>query len=202
MVCRRCNTPLGAGAHFCPHCGSSVTWSHDAPASPGPPQQAVVPSPLVQPTAQERVPRTPLQAVPSQQATSAPSSWATPPRLQAVTQPASPQPQMSPLQGPSPLSYYQPQNMGAKMPPAVVNTQTSSPSRRRGCTLGCLTVLLLLLLIVAGWFFVARPFLHDIAVTQLDRAMSSAVNQISPVEAGVLPHILIVNENTLTNMLV
>jgi hypothetical protein len=88
------------------------------------------------------------------------------------------------------------------MPPAVVNTQTSSPSRRRGCTLGCLTVLLLLLLIVAGWFFVARPFLHDIAVTQLDRAMSSAVNQISPVEAGVLPHTLMVNENTLTNMLV
>ena len=56
------------------------------------------------------------------------------------------------------------------MPPAVVNTQAPSRSRRGGCTLGCLTILVLLLLIVAGWFFVARPFLHDLAVTQLDRA--------------------------------
>ena len=88
------------------------------------------------------------------------------------------------------------------MPPAVVNTQAPSRSRRGGCTLGCLTILVLLLLIVAGWFFVARPFLHDLAVTQLDRAMSSAVNQISPLQARALPHTLMVNENTLTNMLV
>jgi hypothetical protein len=85
---------------------------------------------------------------------------------------------------------------------AVVNTQAASRSRRGGCTLGCLTILVLLLLIIAGWLFVARPFLHDLATTQLDRAMSSAVNQISPLEARVLPHSLIVNENTLTNMLV
>jgi hypothetical protein len=88
------------------------------------------------------------------------------------------------------------------MPPAVINTQAPSRRRRGGCTLGCLTILVLLLLIVAGWFFVARPFLHDLAIAQLDRAMSSAVNQISPLEARALPHILTVNENTLTNMLV
>jgi len=88
------------------------------------------------------------------------------------------------------------------MPPAVVNTQASSRRQRGGCTLGCLTVLVLLLLLVAGWFFVARPFLHDLAVTQLDHAMSSAVNQIPPLESRLLPPILMVNENTLTNMLV
>jgi hypothetical protein len=88
------------------------------------------------------------------------------------------------------------------MPPAVVNAQAPSRSRRRGCTLGCLSILVLLLLIAAGWVFVARPFLHDMAVTQLDHAMSSAVNQIPPLAAGAVPPVLQVNENTLTNILV
>ena len=89
------------------------------------------------------------------------------------------------------------------MPPAVVNTQAAARSRRGGCTLGCLTILVLLLLIVgAGWFFVAQPLLHDTALKQLDQSMSSAVNQISPVGSQALPHTLMVSENSLTNILV
>lgn len=89
------------------------------------------------------------------------------------------------------------------MPPAVVNTQAPTRSRRRSCIPGCLTLVVLLLLIVgAGWFFVARPYLHDFAVTQLDSAMSSAVEQISPLQSRVLPHNLPVTENELTNLLV
>jgi hypothetical protein len=65
------------------------------------------------------------------------------------------------------------------------------PRRRRRSCLGCfltfLTVLIILLIIVgAGWIFLGRPYLHNIAETQLDNAMNSAVGQI-PEQAALLP---------------
>jgi hypothetical protein len=89
------------------------------------------------------------------------------------------------------------------MPPAVVNTQASSRSRRGSCLLGCLTFFVLLLLIVgAGWFVVARPYLHTMAISQLDSAMSSAVDQIPPQAPHLSPGTLPVTETDLTNLLV
>jgi hypothetical protein len=90
------------------------------------------------------------------------------------------------------------------MPPALVNThQAPLRSRRGNCLPGCLTFLVLLLLIVgAGWFFVVRPYLHDIAIAQLDSAMSSAVEQIPPQASQLSPGPLTVTETTLTNLLV
>ncbi len=87
------------------------------------------------------------------------------------------------------------------MPPAAVN---SAPRRRRGgCILGCLSTLIILLIVIGlAWVFALRPYLHNMANTQIDRAMSAAVNQIpnaaSRLPAGPLP----VKENTLNNLLV
>lgn len=89
------------------------------------------------------------------------------------------------------------------MRPAVVNTQVSARSRRGSCLLGCLTFFVLLLLIVgAGWFAVARPYLHNMAISQLDSAMSSGVDQIPPQASHLPPGPLAVTETALTNLLV
>lgn len=89
------------------------------------------------------------------------------------------------------------------MPPAVVNTQAPLRSRRGSCLLGCLAFLVLLLIMVgAGWFFVARPYLHNIAISQLDSGMSSAVDQIPPQASHLSPGPLAVTETALTNLLV
>ena len=94
--------------------------------------------------------------------------------------------------------------------PATVNAQpqaASGPARQRrrgaGCV-GCLTVLVLLVLIVgAGWIFAARPYIHTIAQSQLDSAMSNAVQEIPP-QAAQLPagSTIPVQESTITNMIV
>lgn len=64
------------------------------------------------------------------------------------------------------------------------------PRRRRrgtGCALGCLTTLIVLaLLLAAGWVFALRPYLNTMALTELDHAMTTAVDQI-PAQASQLP---------------
>jgi hypothetical protein len=93
------------------------------------------------------------------------------------------------------------------MPPTTVTgTPAARPARRRnraGCLVGCLTILVLLLLVVgAGWLFLLRPYLHNMAQNQLEQAMSSGVQQIPP-EAVVLPPGTVpVHENTINNLIV
>ncbi|GHO44951.1 hypothetical protein KSX_31140 [Ktedonospora formicarum] len=67
----------------------------------------------------------------------------------------------------------------------AVHTQEQAPNqgkprrRRRGWALGCLSVLVLLVLLLAGaWTFIVRPYVHDMALQQLDRAMSQSVNRV------------------------
>ena len=75
------------------------------------------------------------------------------------------------------------------------------PGRRRGC-LGCLTTLVILIVIVGAlWLFVARPYLHNIAQTQLDLALSSATAQMPPQVTQLPPGPFLVQEQTLNNLI-
>jgi len=116
---------------------------------------------------------------------------------------------MSSLQQPPPLQTYQTNNpdRGAQMPANAVSSYPATrPKRRRnraGCVVGCLTVLVLLLLVVgAGWLFLLRPYLHNIAQTQLDQAMTSGVQQIPTTTVALPPGKLAVEENTINNLIV
>src|SRR5690348_17287358 len=75
------------------------------------------------------------------------------------------------------------------------------PRRRRGC-LGCLTSLLILLIILAAlWFLVARPYLHNIAQTQLDQSLTSATAQMPAAVTQLPPGPFLVQEQTLNNLI-
>lgn len=75
------------------------------------------------------------------------------------------------------------------------------PRRGRGC-LGCLISLLILLIVVGAlWFFVARPYLHNIAQTQLDQALTSATAQMPAAVSQLPPGPFLVQEQTLNNLI-
>jgi hypothetical protein len=90
------------------------------------------------------------------------------------------------------------------MLPAVVHPQTSVVRRRKRGGLGCLLTLLVLVVIIAGgWTFVLRPFLHNLAVSQLNQALSAAVNQIPAGGAAALPSSsLKISETVINNLIV
>ncbi|GCE27230.1 hypothetical protein KDA_27140 [Dictyobacter alpinus] len=122
--------------------------------------------------------------------------------------------ELSPLEQARPLLYYKlnTTTKGSQMLPAVINPAPSreeGPRRKRsrgGCVLGCLTVLILLLVVLgATWIFAVRPYAHNIAQTELDKAMTSAVDQM-PNGNGLtqlLPpnSTLPINENTINNLI-
>lgn len=66
----------------------------------------------------------------------------------------------------------------------------NAPRRRSraGCMLGCLSALVVLVLLLgATWIFALRPYLHDMAVAQLNNAMTNAVNQIPAIGLPIPP---------------
>ena len=84
--------------------------------------------------------------------------------------------QQVPLQPQPQPPYYQ------STPTNFSNVQDSRPRRRRG---GCLirsliTFIVLLVLIVGGWFFGLQPYLNKMAHTKLDETLTDAVNNIPP----------------------
>jgi len=87
-------------------------------------------------------------------------------------------------------------------------TVTTPPPRRRrsrvGCALGCFSTFAILIIVLGVvWVFALRPYAHDLATTQIDNAMTSAINQIPPqvaqIPAGTT---LPVQEVVLNNLLV
>jgi hypothetical protein len=83
--------------------------------------------------------------------------------------------------------------------------QTAKRRRRRGvggCLVTALTILVLLAIALGCiWGFVVRPYLHDLAVKELNTAFSQAINQIPP-QASQLPNgPLNIEENTLNNLI-
>lgn len=120
---------------------------------------------------------------------------------------------LSLLQAPGSLLYYKlnTTTKGSQMLPAVINATSSrnAPTRRRrskgGCALGCLTVLILLLVVLGGsWFFLLRPYLHNIAETKLDEAFTSATNQIPTALTSQIPSgtTVPINQDTINNLIV
>ncbi|WP_149403369.1 hypothetical protein [Dictyobacter arantiisoli] len=120
---------------------------------------------------------------------------------------------LSPLQQSEPLLYYKLNRTtkGSQMLPAVINAasdRTNSGRRKRsrgGCFIGCLSVLIILLLILGGaWIFIIRPYAHNMAETQLDRALGSVVNQLPTQLIDLLPAgaTVPISENTINNLIV
>jgi hypothetical protein len=122
------------------------------------------------------------------------------------------QEKLSLLQAPGSLLYYKlnTTTKGSQMLPTVINAGSSRNTTRRrrsksGCALGCLTVLILVLLVLgAGWFFLARPYLHNIAETQLDEALTTSINQIPTSLTTQLPSgtVLPINQDSINNLIV
>lgn len=119
---------------------------------------------------------------------------------------------LSLLQAPGSLLYYKlnTTTKGSQMLPTVINAGSSRNTTRRrrsksGCALGCLTALILLLIILgASWIFLARPYLHNIAETQLDQALTAGVNQIPSTITTQIPSgtVLPINQDSINNLVV
>ncbi|MBV9259145.1 MAG: zinc-ribbon domain-containing protein [Ktedonobacteraceae bacterium] len=220
MNCKVCGAPLQQNARFCPNCGTPTdqpTPENGAEARPVVPPSSAPPDNTVhvQPQQSSQPPMyDPQQAPPW-----APTQPAGPPQgappwvpTQTVTHESQAGPPMSSFQPPAPLPYYQgtTSNRGANMPPTTYDRQARGPRRERnraGCVLGCLTVLVILLLVAgAGWLFLLRPYLHNIAATQIDKALSSGVQQIPttlptvPAGVGAVP--IPIRDNTINNLFV
>lgn len=97
---------------------------------------------------------------------------------------------------------------------ALANTAQSSRSataypaarpKRRGLSIaiGCFATLVILVLIaIGGWMFLARPYIHQMAQTELDRALTEAVNQIPPGAAALPAGKIQMKEQLINNFLV
>jgi hypothetical protein len=174
MNCVRCNAPLVPEARFCRNCGLPV-----APAAPPPaianPAQANHPVLGDPPTVGPRF------IAPEQPQFIAP----------VPTQPASLQSQYDAPQLNSPQAYQPTAGVSQGSLPSTGTWPPSPtlPIRRRKNRLarGLLILALVLLVLVAGWFFGLRPYLHGLAQNQMDSVLSKAIDQINPVGVAVLP---------------
>ncbi|GCE48799.1 zinc ribbon protein [Thermosporothrix hazakensis] len=91
--------------------------------------------------------------------------------------------------------------------PHIQPRQKKKPNRL-GCTLGCLTILVLIIAsLIAAWVFAIRPYAHNMAYDLMDQALTRAEQNI-PSGANLPPTGLVeippfhVTENTLNNMIV
>ncbi|GCE13910.1 hypothetical protein [Tengunoibacter tsumagoiensis] len=89
--------------------------------------------------------------------------------------------------------------------PVSANAPSTGRRKRSGCIPGCfITLLVLIVLLIAAWFVAIRPTLHTIASDQLDKAMTSAVNQVPSHAGDQIPSgglTLPVDETIITNLI-
>ena len=205
MNCVRCGVRLEANARFCQHCGLPAAASQPQNGSISPSggqgtDETVHISPLAHQLhtegqgTDETVPISPL-AHQLQRPTTYPQQY------------YSQQPQASPQAGyrqsefaqflpaAQPQNFYQDRGM----------ERGSTPRRRNrlGCVLGCLgTLLVVILLLGVTWVFALRPYIHNLAMTQMDEAMTNAVNQIPPIGVPIPPGTTVpIAQSTLNNVL-
>ncbi|MEO8973497.1 MAG: zinc-ribbon domain-containing protein [Ktedonobacteraceae bacterium] len=213
MNCSNCHMPLENNARFCRNCGAPVSLpaQSQAPASYPPSQLDNAPTIPTTPWQPQQMPQNipgqyvpPPQNVPPQYAapTQAVQSYqgGVPPQPGTFQQPVIVQPATFQQQGPQ----SQPGTISNDAPgnPATSGNVVPKRSRRRGCFSGCLVTLIVLVLLVAGgWFLLARPYLHNLAATQINTVLNSGINQIPAQVAQVPPGVFPVQENTLNNLI-
>jgi zinc-ribbon domain len=169
MNCTHCNVPLEPEARFCRNCGMAISTGASQPAGANTAQAN-----------QAGIGDSPTVLTPPWQA-----------QQSAPFQPQYPPPQSMPPQA------YQPTVAVSPSPGSLPSTgaQLSSPplpTRHKNRLVQVLLILVIALLVimlvlVAGWFLALRPVLHGLAQSQLDGVLTSAVNQITPAEMALIP---------------
>jgi hypothetical protein len=215
MNCSNCNTPLENNARFCRGCGSPVSIPAQQPTMPYRPDQLdnaptiptipwqpqqtqqSMPPPYPQPT--QNVPPQAYQDTPQQ-----PGTFQQPTVYQPATfqqgppsQPGAFQQQSVPMQ-PGTFQDGEPRNLSA-----TDNVPPKRKRRGRGCLIGfLLTLIIVVVVATGGWIFFLRPYLHNLAATQMSNVLTDSISQI-PLTAVLLPpQVLQVQESTLNNLIV
>ncbi len=203
MNCERCKTLLPPDARFCRVCGLPVPPAPDRAINPAPfnapliNSSPTIPAPSLAPWSSPQ--STPAPILPQQQWVS--PQWSQP--TQAV-QPSGPQ-WVQPTQA-APQSYQSPM----VIPPPVGTMQStggqpasppSKPHRRVGCLPKILiTLVILAILVVGGWVFGLRPYLHTQAQNQIDQELSNSINLIPPIPPPL--NTISVTDTTINNLIV
>jgi hypothetical protein len=190
MNCTRCGMPLEKNARFCRNCGQPVATAN--PQEPGQQVDSVV---------REDSPTKPVEPVQVLPPPSTPPTQSSQPEQVWLRSPSTPQSQASYFQ---PTQYVTHRNAPAEPPLAAATIYSTRPRRRRGgCLIGCLvTLLILAILLLGGWIFALRPYLHTLAQNQINLALADAVNQIPPPAALSPAGTVIVDENAVNNLIV
>lgn len=153
----------------------------------------------MQPPVSDRQPQTAEEDIPTQVVPRSPTGQ------YAEQHTPWPEMMMSPLPPSRPLLYYRlnPSRRGRQMHQTGVVTKKSPYKRRRsgcGCLSGCLLVFILLLAIVGGgWYFFVRPQASALVQSQLDQALTAAVNQLP---TSVKPNTIALQDTTINNLIV
>ena len=203
MNCARCGMPLEKDARFCRNCGLAVPEAAlgDAAANaerlyqPGPIDNGV----------REDSPTKPVDPVQVLRPSSIPQTQPSQPQPLWLRSPSTPQPQTPYYQSTQPvIPGTVPDIVQGGRPASVPATESPRPRRRRGgCLFGCLlTLLILAILVLGGWIFALRPYLHQLAQSQIDLSLTNAVNQIPLTAALSPPGTVVVNENAINNLIV
>ncbi len=202
MNCVRCGVQLEANARFCRNCGLPVAAPQSQHVLVSPPEEQTTDNTVsISSLAEQLNAQSPYQQQPNTPSPYQQSNQQQPYQQQQPMRLSTPGFQQAATPAQPPPDFYQTRegNRGARA--AVVN----APRRRNrtGCVLGCLGALLILVLLLgATWIFAVRPFVHDTAVTQIDNAMTNAINQIPaiglPIPAGTT---LPISDSTINTVL-
>src|SRR5437660_5634084 len=176
MNCLRCNAPLAVNATFCGVCGTPVPGPRTNVSPAGSPslRSFEADETIVAANWQggERDPRAPEDTQrPMYQPPSAPHNapWNSVPHSAQSVQSVQPPFQQSQMR-----AQIQPVYPSEMVQGTMSSTGTASraPGRRRtGCLVRALLVTGLLVgSLLAGWFLGLRPYLHNLAASQLDQA--------------------------------
>ncbi len=223
MNCSNCHMPLEENARFCRNCGAPVSQPvqqqppkpyspnqlDNAPTiptmpwQPQPPQQNI-PSQYAQPTqgyqgGMPSQPGTNLQPTVYQPGTFQQG----PPSQPGTFQQQGPQLQPGTFQQEEVPSQQRTMQNSELQNPAATDVIAPKRRRGRGCLIGFLVTLLILVVLVAGaWFLGVRPYLHNIAATQINNVLTNGINQI-PSQVSLVPAntSFSVTENTLNNLI-
>lgn len=222
MNCANCHMPLEQNARFCRNCGAPVSQVDQTQLSPMPhptgQSDRYENAPTIPPTPWQTMQQTQQQAQQTQQPLRLSQQNSQNPGQSQQTQYQGPTQNVPNYQSGQPGQYGQsnppsqpgmtgqPGTFQAANDPQMVANATDRPRKKRrgrGCLAGCLvTLLVLVLLLVGAWFVVLRPYLHNLATTQISNTLDNGISQIPAQVALTPPSVFAVQENTLNNLIV